>query len=120
MARKCQISAENGGFFGGSGGSNLQNQKIRVCYHKTQLLSVITYPLTIKINLDNTVRKCVSPPPSPPLFRILSFLCNISCSRASQYLYTKKIAFKMFQNMSNFDNEISVSRRFTYICKVLC
>ena len=31
--------------FVGSGGSNLQNQKIHVCYHKSQLLSVITYPL---------------------------------------------------------------------------
>ena len=27
----------------------------RMCYHKTQLLSVITYPLTIKINPNNTV-----------------------------------------------------------------
>ena len=35
------------------GGLNFQNQNIRV--HKTQLLSVITYPLAIKINPDNTV-----------------------------------------------------------------
>ena len=34
-------------------------------YHKTQLLSLITYPLTIKINPDNTVyaNVSVSPPP---------------------------------------------------------
>ncbi len=46
--------------FGGSGGSNLQNQKIRACYHKTQHLSVITYPLTKKINPDITVYANVS------------------------------------------------------------
>ena len=53
--------------FGGSGGFNLQNQKIRVCYHKTQLLSVITYSLTIKINPEITVYSNVSVyhPPSP-------------------------------------------------------
>ncbi len=34
--------------------------KIRLCYHKTQLLSLITYPLTIKINLDITVYANVS------------------------------------------------------------
>ncbi len=44
--------------FGGSGGSNLK--KIRVCHHKTQLLSVITYPLTIKINPELLVYANVS------------------------------------------------------------
>ena len=34
--------------------------KIRLCYHKTQFLSVITYPLTIKINPDITVYANVS------------------------------------------------------------
>ena len=56
-------------FFGGSGGSNLQNQKICVCYHKTKLLSVITYDLTLKITPDNPVYTNVSDPPPPlPLY----------------------------------------------------
>ena len=60
--------------FGGSGGSNLQNQKIRVCYHKTQLLSVITYPLTIKTNPDNTVYANVSDKPLPLNYGVASLL----------------------------------------------
>ena len=40
-----------------------QNQNIRVCYHKIQLLSVMTYPLTIKINPDNTVYANIKQPP---------------------------------------------------------
>ncbi len=52
MAQKN--SAENGG-------SNLKTKKyVCVCDHKTQLLSVINYPLTIKINPDITVYANVS------------------------------------------------------------
>ena len=46
MIQKCLIRREIAknnfqrkmAVFGGSDGSNLQNQKLRVCYHKTQLL----------------------------------------------------------------------------------
>ena len=57
MAKKN--SAENGGF---RRERRFQppKPKIRVCYHKTQLLSVITYPLTIKINPELTVYANVS------------------------------------------------------------
>ena len=75
MIQKCLgISARNGkkkirlkmAVFGGSGGSHLQNHKKRVCYHKTKFLTVITHPLTLKINPDNTVYANVSDlPPTP-------------------------------------------------------
>ena len=44
-----------------------KTKKIRVCYHKTKLLSAITYPLTIKIKTDNTVYANVSDLPRPTL-----------------------------------------------------
>ncbi len=75
MIQKCLIRREMAeknfrrkmAVFGGSGGSNLQNQKIRVCYHKTQLLSVITY---LSSNYKDKprapcVRKCASLAPPP-------------------------------------------------------
>ena len=61
MAKKWLISAENYGF-----SARLSKTEIHVCYHKTQLLSVLTYPLTIKINPDNTVNANVSVSPPPP------------------------------------------------------
>ena len=56
-----------------SGGLNLQNQKIRMYVHKTQLFSVITYPLTIKINPDNTVYANVSDIPAPLMTARINF-----------------------------------------------
>ncbi len=58
------------------GGRN-QKTKAYVCYHKTKLLAVITYPPTVKINPDNTVYTNVSeiPPPLnknyPTTFKLL-------------------------------------------------
>ena len=57
---------QNGGLE--PGGLYLQNPKIRVCYYKTKLLTVITYPPTIKINPDNNVYANVSDPPPSPLY----------------------------------------------------
>ena len=53
--------------FGGSGGEKLQNQKIRLCNHKTQLLSRITFTVSLKIKSDNQMYANVSDPP-PSLF----------------------------------------------------
>ena len=50
-------------FFGGSGGSNLQNQQIRLCNHKTQLLSRITF--TVRLEIKPDLGKCVTSNPHP-------------------------------------------------------
>ena len=66
-------------FFGGSGGSNLQNQQIRLCNHKTQLLSRITFTVSLKIKPDNQMYANVSDPPPldiPHFSGIL--LCQVS------------------------------------------
>ncbi len=53
---------------------NLQNQTIRVCYHKTKFLTVITHPLTLKINQDNTVMCQICPPTPQKLKTSLWFM----------------------------------------------
>ena len=49
-------------------GLYLQNQKLCVCNHITQLLSGLTFTVSLKINKASNpdLRKCqISPPPSP-------------------------------------------------------
>ncbi len=60
--------------FGGSGGEKLQNQKIRLCNHKTQRLSRITFTVSIKIKPDNQMYANVSDPP-PPMSSKNSIIC---------------------------------------------
>ena len=56
--------------FGGSGGLNLQNQKLRLCNHKTQLLSRITFTVSLKIKPDNQMYANVSDPHPPLAFNV--------------------------------------------------
>jgi len=71
-------------FFGGSGGSNLQNQQIRLCNHKTQLLSRITFTVSLKIKPENHMYANVSDPPPLKInpkckIKFIILHCNI-CS----------------------------------------
>ncbi len=52
-------------FSGGSGGVNLKNQKIRVCYHKTQLLCFNLSSNYKDKPRHHNVRKCVTLVPPP-------------------------------------------------------
>ena len=61
--------------FVGSGGSNLQNQKIRLWSHKTQLLSRITFTVSIKIKPDNQMYANVSDP--PPLIANFTYVIKV-------------------------------------------
>ncbi len=64
MAWKCQFSAKNSGFRR-ERRLNLQNQKIRLCKHKNQLLTRITFTVSLKIKPENQM--CQIPPPLFPI-----------------------------------------------------
>ncbi len=63
MAKKK--SAENGGF---RRERHLKppKEKIRLCNHENQLLSRITFTVSLKIKPDNQMYANVSDPPPPP------------------------------------------------------
>ncbi len=64
---KCQFSSENGGFRR-ERRLKLKNQKIRLCNHKTQLISRITLTVSLKIKPETQMYANVSDPPPPYFF----------------------------------------------------
>ena len=79
-------------FFGGSDGSNLQNQQIRLCNQKTQLLSRITFTVSLKIKPDNQMYANMTDPPPPPYYFLQltitskkSYFCDLFQKRKKYY-----------------------------------